>query len=77
MLCPANHVLSIFLSFNDQWLYLPLIIVLYYMPTFIGVIMHACFYIVVPFFFVQIQPLLVAMKINYYYYIIKSETVDV
>ena len=39
-----------------------LFIVLCYMPTFIGVIMHACFYIVVLLSFVQIKPLLVAMK---------------
>ena len=39
-----------------------LFIVLCYMPSYIGVIMHACFYIVVLFSFVQIQPLLVAMK---------------
>ena len=46
-----------------------LFIVLCYMPTFIGVIMHACFYIA-PYSFVQIQPLLVAMKIKLSLYII-------
>ena len=63
MLCPANMSYPFFLALMITDHIYHLFIVLCCMPTFIGVIMHVCFYIA-PYSFVQIQRLLVAMKIK-------------